>query len=137
MLQLTIAIPSDSTEGLDSTRSDHFGHCPAFTLIDLKGGEISNVRAVTNVAHAAGGCMKPVVMLAENGVKAMIATGMGNGPFQKMQQHGIEVFYADMKEYPDVQSTVNGFINGKLQPFAKRQLCTNSGGDCHHLPTAN
>jgi len=86
---------------------------------------------VDNIAHGAGGCMKPVAMLAGEGVKAMVAAGMGRGPFQKMQQNGIDVYFADLNNYPDVKSTIDGFLNGKLPMFGSDQLCTGNG-DCHH-----
>jgi len=131
MPNITIAIPSETTEGLNGKRSDHFGHCPVFTLVDVHENQVTNIRTVSNIAHGAGGCMKPVAMLAEHGVNAMVAAGMGRGPFQKMQQHGINVYFADLKNYPDVQTTIEGFIQGELSMFGAGQLCTGSG-DCHH-----
>ena len=131
MSSITIAIPSETTNGLASKRSDHFGHCPAFTLVEINNNEVGQVRTVDNIDHEAGGCMKPVAMLAENGVTAMLVAGMGRGPFQKMQQHGISVYFADLNKYPDAQSAVNDFIKGALPEFGSDQLCT-SNGNCHH-----
>ena len=131
MPQITLAIPSETTDGLTGTRSDHFGHCPVFTLVDVQDNQATNIRTVNNIAHGAGGCMKPVAMLAEQGVTAMVVAGMGKGPFQKMQQHGIAVYFADLIGFPDVQATIEGFILGKLPMFGTSQLCT-GGGDCHH-----
>ena len=37
---MLIAIPSDTTDGLDATTSDHFGHCAAFTLVTIRDGAI-------------------------------------------------------------------------------------------------
>lgn len=131
MSNITIAIPSESTDGLTGKRSDHFGHCPVFTLVDITNNQADNIRTVNNIDHGAGGCMKPVGMLAENGVTAMVVAGMGKGPFQKMEQHGIKVYFADLVNFPDVQTTIDGFINDKLTLFGTNQLCTESG-DCHH-----
>ena len=131
MSTITLAIPSESPDGLAGKRSDHFGHCPIFTLVEINNNKIGEVRTVDNVAHDAGGCMKPVAMLAENGVTAMVVAGMGRGPFQKMQKHSIIVYHADLQKYPDVQSTINGYMNGTLLPFELGQLCTGSG-ECHH-----
>ncbi len=131
MSNITLAIPSESPEGLTGKRSDHFGHCPIFTLVDINDNEFSNLRTVKNIAHGAGGCMKPVAMLADQGVNAMVVAGMGRGPFQKMEQHGINVYFADLQQYPDVESTVQAFINNSLSAFGSDQLCTGSG-NCHH-----
>ena len=35
-----IAVPSLGSGGLDGQRSQHFGHCEAFTLVDVENGEI-------------------------------------------------------------------------------------------------
>ncbi|MBU0675551.1 MAG: dinitrogenase iron-molybdenum cofactor biosynthesis protein [Proteobacteria bacterium] len=131
MNKVTIAIPSVSMDGLTGIRSDHFGHCPVFTLVDLQDNQISGVRTVKNVAHEVGGCLKPVAMLADLGVTTMVAVGMGRGPFQKMAQHGITVYFADLATYPDVQSAITAFTNGKLPEFIQDQLC-NGSGNCHH-----
>lgn len=131
MSDITLAIPSETDTGLTGTRSDHFGHCPVFTLVDVQDNKANNIRTVSNIAHGAGGCMKPVAMLAENGVNAMVVAGIGRGPFQKMQQHGIEVYFANLQDYPDIQTTVQGFIDGTLPSFQHEQLCTGGSG-CHH-----
>lgn len=131
MPSITLAIPSATTAGLTGARSDHFGHCPVFTLVDVENNQATNIRTVTNIAHTAGGCLKPVAMLAEQGVTAMVVAGLGKSPFQKMQQHGIAVYFADLQSYPDVAATIAGFIQGKLAMFGTGQLCP-GGGNCHH-----
>lgn len=131
MSTVTLAIPSETYEGLSSKRSDHFGHCPLFTLIDINDTKVSNVRSIANMPHTAGGCMKPVIMLAEQGVTAMVVAGMGRSPFQKTLQQGITVYFADLVKYPDAQSTVDDFIKGALPTFGSDQLCTGTG-DCQH-----
>ena len=50
-----IAVPSDGNGGLDGQRSGHFGHCDAFTLVDVENGAISNVTVVPNQEHVQGG----------------------------------------------------------------------------------
>ena len=134
MSTITIAIPAETPEGLSSRRSNHFGHCPLFTLVEINDNEVGQVRTLTNIEHSPGGCHKPVAMLAENGVTAMVVAGMGRGPFQKMQQHGITVYFADLIKYPDTQSTIEDFVKGVLPRFGSDQLCTGSG-NCHHLET--
>ncbi len=52
-----LAIPTANSEG---DRSGHFGHCPLFTLVEIAANRIAGIRTVTNIAHGAGGCMKPV-----------------------------------------------------------------------------
>lgn len=131
MALTTLAIPSETNEGLAGKRSDHFGHCPLFTLVDIQDQRIGNVRTVANIPHGAGGCMKPVAMLAGHGVTALVAAGLGRGPLQKMHEHGIAVYFADLLTCPDIKSAVDGYSKGALPLFAQDQLCTGNG-DCHH-----
>ena len=35
MQRMRIAVPTDAPGGLDGKRSDHFGHCDVFTLVDI------------------------------------------------------------------------------------------------------
>ena len=46
-----IAVPSEGKGGLGGQRSQHFGHCDVFTLVDVENGEISNVTIVDNEKH--------------------------------------------------------------------------------------
>lgn len=46
-----IAVPSNGEGGLNSTRSDHFGHCDVFTLIDVEDGAIKKESTVSNEEH--------------------------------------------------------------------------------------
>ncbi len=55
MLKGRIAVPSEGSGGLDGQRSGHFGHCLAFTLVDVENSAISNVTIVPNQEHSQGG----------------------------------------------------------------------------------
>lgn len=126
-----IAIPSETTEGLFGKRSGHFGHCPHFTVIEIADGKIGAPLSLTNIVHGAGGCMQPVGLLAENGVQVLVVGGIGRGPFERLHQQGIKVYFADLNHYPDIQSTLAGFLANQLPLLHPDQLCTNSG-ICHH-----
>ena len=131
MHDITIAIPSETDTGLSGKRSGHFDHCPVFTLVCVQGNQITDIRAVDNIAHSAGNSMQPAAMLAEHGVNAMVASGIGPDPFKKMQQHGIKVYFADLNIYPDVQTTIEGFIQGKLPIFGFGQRHTGADNCLH------
>jgi len=126
-----IAIPSETDAGLIGKRSGHFGHCPHFTVIELADGKIGAALSLNNIAHGPGGCMQPVGLLAENGVEALVVGGIGRGPFERLHQQGIKVYFADLNHYPDIQSTIEGFLNKQLPLLHPDQLCTNSG-TCHN-----
>lgn len=126
-----IAIPAETDAGLASQRSGHFGHSQHFIVVELENGRISSLTALKNLAHGPGGCMQPVGLLAENGIDSLLVAGIGRGPFQRLHQQGIRVFFADLNHYPDIQSAIDGFLDNKLPPLHPEQLCTNNG-NCHH-----
>jgi predicted Fe-Mo cluster-binding NifX family protein len=74
---MRIAIPTNSPGGLDSERSDHFGHCDIFTLVDIdEKHEIKDVAIIQNGDHEAGGCMVPVKILQDAGAESIIVGGL-------------------------------------------------------------
>ena len=40
---MLIAVPSDTTDGLDAAISEHFGHCAAFTLVTVTDDAVGEV----------------------------------------------------------------------------------------------
>lgn len=108
---LRIAIPSEAPGGLDARRSGHFGRCECFTMVDVVDGAIGNVAVLTNAPHVDGGCMAPVLVLAENNVNAIVVDGIGGRPLMGFNQVGIAV-HAGVGA--DVQTTVRAFIEGGL-----------------------
>jgi predicted Fe-Mo cluster-binding NifX family protein len=62
---LRLAVPSNNPGGLEAGRSDHFGHCDLFTLVDIRDNKIVEVETVSNQEHGAGGCMVPVQFLKD------------------------------------------------------------------------
>jgi FKBP-type peptidyl-prolyl cis-trans isomerase 2/predicted Fe-Mo cluster-binding NifX family protein len=131
MLML-IAIPSDAPGGLDSTISEHFGHCDAFTIVEVLDGEVGGVSIIANGGHEHGGCMAPVQLLKEKGVEVLLAGGMGQRPLAGFQQVGITVHFKG--EVESVSDAVKLFIDGGCPAFDEAQTCGGGGGGCggHH-----
>ena len=129
---MLIAIPSDSSEGLDSTISEHFGHCGAFTLVEVSDSEIGEVTILPNGGHEEGGCMAPVQLLKEKGVEILLAGGMGQRPLAGFQQVGIAVHFKQDAE--TVRDAVELFVGGGCPAFDEAQTCSGGGGECggHH-----
>ena len=76
---IRIAIPSEFPGGLDAQRAG-FGRCACFTLVDVVGEQIRDVEVLQNTPHTEGGCMAPVLILADNNVDAIIVQGIGGRP---------------------------------------------------------
>lgn len=128
---MKVAIPSEKPGGLQASRSEHFGHCDVFTVVELKENSVSQVEVVANVPHGAGGCVGPVNLLKDVGVEAIVVGGIGARPMQGFTEAGISVYYADTRERLDVGSTVQKFTVGGLPVMHPAQVCKGSG-NCHH-----
>ena len=69
---MKVAIPTMGQGGMDCERSGHFGHCDCFTVVDIQDGEIAGTSIIDNPPHEEGGCLRPVSLLADNGIDAMV-----------------------------------------------------------------
>jgi len=121
---LIIAIPSETPGGLNAGIGMHFGHCDLYTIVETKDREIVVVRTLPNVPHQQGGCMAPVNYLASNGVKVLIAGGMGMRPLMGFQQAGVRVVYG--AGAPSVGHAVNAFLMDSLPTFSTENPCGGS-----------
>jgi predicted Fe-Mo cluster-binding NifX family protein len=131
MSSYKVAIPSDNPGGMEADRSDHFGHSDLFTLLEIEDHKVVSVSTHENIAHAAGGCMAPVKVLAEAGVKKMIVGGMGGNPLSMCAEIGMTVFFAARDKYALVSDVAAAFIGGELPEMNTDQVCK-GGGNCHH-----
>ena len=104
MINGRIAIPSVGSGGLDGQRSQHFGHCDAFTLVDVENGVISNVTVVSNQEHQTGGCMIPVIALSDLKVNALVVGGIGPRPLMGFNEVGSGVYHDAIR--PEIRPVV-------------------------------
>lgn len=125
---MLIAIPSDTTDGLDAAISEHFGHCAAFTLVAVTDGAIGDVSILENSTHEEGGCMAPVQQLKENGVDVLIAGGMGARPLSGFQQVGIDVHFKE--DTLSVKEAVKLFLEGGCRSFGDEETCGGGESGC-------
>jgi len=128
MINERIAIPSEGNGGLDGKRSEHFGHCDVFTIVDVKDGIITDNSIISNKSHEHGGCMVPVRLLADNKVDSVIVAGIGRRPLIGFNELNIDV-YVD-KLNIDVKTTMDEFLKNKLGKLSIDQTC-GGGGNCH------
>ncbi len=129
---MRIAIPTNSPGGLDADRSEHFGHCDIFTMVDIdEKKEIIDVSIIKNGDHEAGGCMVPVKILQDAGAEAIIVGGMGARPMRGFTDAGIAVYFADRSSMKTVQQVVRGLTADQLPIMHADQVCKGSG-NCHH-----
>lgn len=129
---MRLAIPTNNPGGLTAKVSGHFGHCEVFTIVSIRSdNSIENVELVANGGHEAGGCMTPVKLLHEAGVKAIVVGGMGARPMQGFAQVGIDVYFSNQGTDHDVQAIVEKFTDNELPLMHANQVCKGSG-NCQH-----
>ena len=115
-----IAIPSELPGGLDAQRAGHFGRCACFTLVVVADGEVKEVEVLQNAPHVEGGCMAPVLVLAEHNVDAIAVQGIGGRPLTGFNQVGITVLAG---EGTDVRTTVDSYLSGGLPEVGFEHAC--------------
>ena len=120
--RIVLAVPTVGEGGLDGERSAHFGHCDCFTVVDIDGGEIVDVRVVDNPPHQEGGCLRPVTLLASHGVSALLAAGMGARPLQGFNDVGIAVYYE--AETPSIRGAIELLLQGVVPTMDARNACS-------------
>lgn len=125
-----IAIPSEPPGGLDASVGAHFGHCELYTLVALEDNQVKNIRVIPNLPHEQGGCMAPVNYLAQHGVNALIAGGMGLRPLMGFGQVGIDVYHSGGNT--TVKEAISAILENKLVKFSQQHTC-GGGGDHPHM----
>jgi predicted Fe-Mo cluster-binding NifX family protein len=130
-MRTIVAIPSSHPGGLDAMLGAHFGHCDLYTLVTLENGAIHSVDVIPNVPHQQGGCMAPVKYLADNGIQALIAGGMGFRPLMGFNQVGISVYFGG--DAQSVGEAVTAFIEDRLSEFRQEHTCGGGAGGAQPL----
>jgi predicted Fe-Mo cluster-binding NifX family protein len=125
MQDMIVAIPSTHPGGLESALGAHFGHCDLYTLVKINDGKVQEIVTLPNVPHEQGGCMAPVKHLAQNGVKVLIAGGMGMRPLMGFNQVGIDVLHGGSAQ--TVGEAVDALLKGSLQRFTVESTCGGGG----------
>mgnify|MGYP000904272011 CR=1 FL=1 len=126
MSKMILGVPSQGEGGLESERSGHFGHCDCFTLVEVEGQQVVGVRVLDNPPHVEGGCLRPVNLLASQGVTALLAGGMGARPLQGFRDAGIAVYFENRT--PNVGDAVQLVLQGTVPLMEPQHTC----GGHHH-----
>ncbi|MCK5070626.1 MAG: NifB/NifX family molybdenum-iron cluster-binding protein [Desulfocapsa sp.] len=128
---MRIAIPTNNPGGMEASRSDHFGHCDVFTLVEVDAdNKVTSVEMLPVPAHGSGGCMVPVNFLKDAGVQAIVVGGIGARPMQGFAEVGIDVYWADRDAIPNAAAVMENFTAGKLPKMNADQAC-GGGAACH------
>lgn len=121
MTTIKLAVPTMGVAGLDAERSGHFGHCDCFTIVDIVDGEITEVSALDNPPHEEGGCLRPVNLLHDAGVGAIVAAGMGMRPLMGFADAGITVYFENRT--PNVGEVAKMVAAGEVPTMGPENAC--------------
>ena len=128
-MHAVIAFPTNAPGGNAAMISDHFGHADTFTIAALEGGEAA-VEVMGNTGHANGGCGAVVKVLADRGVRIVVARGMGPGPLRLFAQAGIMVLHAGTTG--TVDDALSALKTGQLARFGDEHSCNHHDHDHDH-----
>jgi len=126
--KILVAVPSVTPGGLDADRSAHFGHADGFTVVTVEDGTAVAQQFLGNEAHAAGGCLSPVALLAGAGVQAVVVGGIGGRPLAGLLDAGIAVHQDGASA--TVGEAIAAFVNGETMVFDPGTSC-GCGGHGH------
>ena len=117
---MKIALPSR-----DGNIDDHFGHCSYYTIITVDNGIITEEQTMDSPEGC--GCKSNIApLLAQAGVKIMLAGNMGDGALNVLNTNGIEVIRGCSGTVKDV---ANAWLSGELQDSLKS--CSHTHEDGH------
>lgn len=102
MIKVAIAAEGDQV-------SSHFGHCRGFMVYEVENGNIGAASLLESPGHAPGVLPK---LLADHGVKAVIAGGMGQTAQELFAQAGVQVFTGCSGE---LKSAIESYAGGSLK----------------------
>lgn len=88
--------------------SQHFGHCEGFQVYDVVDGKIVSQQFVESPGHRPGN-LPP--FLADQGVKIVIAGGMGGAAQELFNERGVSVIVGAKGTLEDV---INAYIKDDL-----------------------
>ncbi len=113
---MKIAVPTRGNQV-----DDHFGHCETYTVFTVgKNHEIEKTELQPSPQGC--GCKSDIAgILQKQGVKVMLAGNMGQGAYNILVQHGIEVYRG-----------CNGNVHELTQAFLRGQIDDSGVGCAHH-----
>jgi predicted DNA-binding protein (UPF0251 family)/predicted Fe-Mo cluster-binding NifX family protein len=119
---MKIAVPSKGQE-IDQ----HFGHCEKYSVFTVEGNAI--VSEETMASTVSCGCKSGIAAtLAENGVKLLLAGGIGDGAIRVLGANGIETVKGAKG---NARAAVEQYLRGEL--IDTGDVC-HEHGEGHELP---
>lgn len=106
--------------------AQHFGRCPAFTIVEIEDGQVTSQTQVANPGHRTGFLPK---FMHEQGVDVMVTGGMGQRAVGFFQQFGIQPVVGVQGP---IDAVVQQLCEGTLTEGPS--LCSPGGGKGYGIP---
>ncbi len=112
---MRIAITSESTAGLDSPVSYHFGRCPYYTIVEVEDSKVKEAVAVSNAGAAGHSPGELPALIKQYGVNVLLTGGMGPQAVDFFTQYGIEVVTGAQGT---VRNALELYFSGQLRGYS-------------------
>jgi predicted Fe-Mo cluster-binding NifX family protein len=126
---MKIAVPVTKENQIDS----HFGHCDSYGVYTIsEENEITDFKTVKSPEGC--GCKSDIAsVLASDGVKVMLAGGIGGGAINVLNNSGIEVIRGCSGKADEiVKLYVNGLVKDSGSSCHQHEAHHENGHSCSH-----
>ena len=107
-------IPLETSSGLDSLISPHFGRAPYFAVVDFDGRDVRfRIRASPQLMHEAAGC-DAGTLIEVSGADAAVVKGIGRKALMMLESMGVKVYYTEANSLREVIEEIK---RGSLRPY--------------------
>ncbi len=123
---MRIAITSESTAGLESPVSYHFGRCPYYTIVEVEDGKVTKAKSVPNAGADGHSPGELPALIKQYGVNVLLTGGMGRRAVDFFTQYGIEVVTGAQGT---VRNTLELYFGGQLRGYSPCEKSKEHSGD--------
>ena len=124
-LAMIVAVPLETSEGLDSLICEHFGSAPLYAVCDTDSGRLQIVEN-SNKGHEHGQC-SPINVFSQNNIEAVLCKGIGARATGKLRMLDIEVFVAG--GLSTLSEALDSYKRGVMCKVKAQDAC--QVHDCH------
>ena len=114
---MKIAIPVETSEGMNSIVAAHFGHAPFYAFFDDATNQLT---VVPNGSSHNGGEKLPPEWLHDEGIDVLVCNGLGARAIGLCEQLGVRVF---ISEEQTIAGAIGAFRAGSLSPAGSDDAC--------------
>jgi len=108
-----MAFPISNHKGLNDHIFEHFGHAPAFLIVEIsEDKKVLNIDIIDNIYQETHSPGEVPSLLANKNVKILICKGIGRRAIELFEQSGIKVIKGISGRVKDV---LKEYLSGKLE----------------------